>query len=235
MDRVVPFSTQRITNPYNPPYHNGIDLGWRTDEEQNKVFPNCYGKVIEVQRNQPHEPGSRKWGNYVLIRHNNGMHSRYCHLQNNIPVNVGDIVNFDSCIGIEGDSGDAKFRHLHFEVSDSSLNRIDPTPYLTEEISPSESKTIDELANEVIKGLWGNGEERYNRLTSTGYDYYAVQNKVNEILSGKSGNAEYYTIQAGDTLSEIAVKFNTTVVRLCELNNITNPDLIYAGNTIRVK
>ena len=85
----------------------------------------------------------------------------------------------------------------------------------------------------MIQGLWGNGEERYNRLTQAGYDYYAVQNRVNEILSGQG--EEYYTIQSGDTLSEIAVKFNTTVVRLCELNNITNPDLIYAGDTIRVK
>jgi len=232
MDRVVPFSTERITNPYDPPYHNGIDLGWRTDEEMNKVYSNCYGEVIEVQRDQPHEPSSRKWGNYVLVRHTNGMHSRYCHLQNNIPVNVGDIVTDGTVIGVEGDSGDAEFRHLHFEVSDSSLNRIDPTPYLTEEISPSESKTLDELAIEVIQGLWGNGEERYERLTSAGYDYYAVQKRVNEILSGEQ---EYYTIKSGDTLSEIAVMFNTTVVRLCELNNITDPNVIYAGDTIRVK
>ena len=234
MDRVIPFSTQRITNPYDPPYHNGIDLGWRTDEEQNKVYSNCYGTVVEVQRNQPHEPGSRKWGNYVLVKHINGMYSRYCHLQNNIPVNVGDIVDSSTCIGIEGDSGDAEFRHLHFEVAtaDSSTNRIDPTPYLTEEISPSEEKTIDELANEVIQGLWGNGEERYERLTQAGYDYYAVQNRVNEILSG---NQEYYTIQSGDTLSEIAERFNTTVDELVRLNNIENPDLIYAGDTIRVK
>ena len=108
--------------------------------------------------------------------------------------------------------------------------------HLSDEPSPSpepSGKTIDELANEVIQGFWGNGEERYNRLTQAGYDYYAVQNRVNEILSGQS--EEYYTIQAGDTLSEIAVKFNTTVVRLCELNNITKPDLIYAGDTIRVK
>lgn len=43
-------------------------------------------------------------------------------------------------------------------------------------------KSIDELAREVIKGLWGNGAERKNRLTAAGYDYNAVQKRVNEIL-----------------------------------------------------
>lgn len=43
-------------------------------------------------------------------------------------------------------------------------------------------KSIDELAREVINGLWGNGQERYDKLTAAGYDYSAVQNRVNEIL-----------------------------------------------------
>ncbi|MGT2861853.1 hypothetical protein [Streptococcus gallinaceus] len=29
---------------------------------------------------------------------------------------------------------------------------------------------------------WGNGEDRKNRLESAGYDYYAVQKRVNELL-----------------------------------------------------
>ena len=48
-----------------------------------------------------------------------------------------------------------------------------------------ERKTIDELAQEVIAGKWGNGSERRNRLESAGYDYNAVQNRVNKILGGQ--------------------------------------------------
>lgn len=44
------------------------------------------------------------------------------------------------------------------------------------------SKTIDELAYEVLDGKWGSGETRKKRLTEAGYDYEAVQKKVNEIL-----------------------------------------------------
>ena len=114
-------------------------------------------------------------------------------------------------------------------IRNAGLNHLtdEPTP------TPTPSKTIDELAREVLEGKWGNGEERVKRLTDAGYDYNAVQNRVNELLYGN--DPEYYTIKKGDTLSGIAVMFNTTVIRLCQLNNITNPDLIYAGNTIRVK
>lgn len=46
----------------------------------------------------------------------------------------------------------------------------------------NDSKTIDALAYEVIQGDWGNGEERRDRLEQAGYDYDAVQQRVNELL-----------------------------------------------------
>lgn len=49
-------------------------------------------------------------------------------------------------------------------------------------VSSKPGKTVDELAREVIRGLWGNGADRRNRLTAAGYDYEAVQKRVNELL-----------------------------------------------------
>lgn len=43
-------------------------------------------------------------------------------------------------------------------------------------------KTIDEIAQEVIKGLWGNGADRKARLTKAGYDYKKVQKRVNDLI-----------------------------------------------------
>lgn len=43
--------------------------------------------------------------------------------------------------------------------------------------------TVDNIAQQVIKGLWGTGEKRKNLLTSAGYDYKAIQKRVNELLS----------------------------------------------------
>lgn len=46
-------------------------------------------------------------------------------------------------------------------------------------------KSNEELAQEVIEGIWGNGEERKQKLTNAGYDYRAIQNLVNQKLSKK--------------------------------------------------
>lgn len=43
-------------------------------------------------------------------------------------------------------------------------------------------KTIEEIAKEVIEGVWGNGQERKDRLAKAGYNYSAVQKRVNELL-----------------------------------------------------
>ena len=42
-------------------------------------------------------------------------------------------------------------------------------------------KSVDELAREVLQGKWGNGAERKKRLEATGYDYDAIQKKVNQL------------------------------------------------------
>lgn len=46
----------------------------------------------------------------------------------------------------------------------------------------TQKKSVTELAKEVIAGKWGNGSERKTRLTQAGYDYAAVQAKVNELM-----------------------------------------------------
>lgn len=50
------------------------------------------------------------------------------------------------------------------------------------EDAPVPTKTVEEIAKEVIDGKWGNGTERKKKLTAAGYDYNEVQSKVNELL-----------------------------------------------------
>ena len=101
-----------------------------------------------------------------------------------------------------------------------------PTP------TPTGKKTVDELAKEVIDGKWGNGDDRKNRLTDAGYNYYDVQKKVNEILG--ANNETTYTVKKGDNLTKIAKKYNTTVDNLVRKNNIENPNLIYPGQVLKI-
>ena len=49
-------------------------------------------------------------------------------------------------------------------------------------VTSTSKKTVDEIAREVIQGLWGNGQDRINRLKAAGYDASAVQNRVNQLL-----------------------------------------------------
>lgn len=47
-----------------------------------------------------------------------------------------------------------------------------------------------------------------------------------------SSSGFYYTVQWGDTLSQIAVRYGTTVQAVAQANGIVNPNLIYAGQVL---
>ena len=47
-------------------------------------------------------------------------------------------------------------------------------------------------------------------------------------------NADTITVKSGDTVSEIAQKYNTTVNTIQQLNNLDNPDLIFVGEQLKV-
>ena len=99
-----------------------------------------------------------------------------------------------------------------------------------------QKKSIDDVAREVINGLWGNGEDRKRRLEEAGYNYQEVQNKVNELLNvNNKPQPIYYIVKSGDNLSTIAKKYGTTVNQLVQWNNIKNANLIYKGQKLRVK
>ena len=128
------------------------------------------------------------------------------------------------CI-IGGKRFDANELHRDFATGGSSV----PQP------APSK-KTNEELANEVIAGQWGNGNDRRNRLTQAGYNYDAVQSIVNQKLSGNRPSSQtVYTVRASDTLSGIAKRYGTTYQRLAQVNNLANPNLIYVGHKIVIK
>lgn len=88
------------------------------------------------------------------------------------------------------------------------------------------SADVNTLVDEVYAGMYGDG---LTRQTVLGSRYDEVQGAIN------ANSAQYYTVQSGDNLGKIAIQFGITVDQLVAWNNIANPDLIYAGQTIRVK
>lgn len=99
-----------------------------------------------------------------------------------------------------------------------------------------EKKTVAEIAQEVYAGKWGNGADRKAKLEAAGYNYTEVQAAVNVIAKGGSNaTPASYTVKAGDTLSAIAKRYNTTVDALVRLNSIKNKNVIHVGQVIKLR
>lgn len=62
-------------------------------------------------------------------------------------------------------------------------------------------KSINTIAQEVINGAWGNGDDRRRRLEAAGYNYNEVQNAVNAKLGGGSYTPTNHT---GPSLDDVA-------------------------------
>lgn len=143
--------------------------------------------------------------------------------------------------GISGNvDQDIAYYDLANVISRAGLNR------LRGEVSTPDSATPE--PNDVIAYIVKPGDtlsEIALRFGTT-YQEIAAYNNIsnpNLIYAGQRlliplgynpQEERYYTIQPGDTLSGIALKFGTTVAQLQRLNGIRNPNLIYAGTTIRV-
>ena len=181
-NRVLESGLLEITQEYKQDIHNGIDV-----VNQNYTLGNIVahsdGVVVGCRNNcNGFENGS--YGNYVKIKHDNDYYTLYGHMAyNTVRVSVGQRVSKGQVLGYMGNTGMSYGGHLHFEVRNTSDVRIDPTEYLNSDLPNSQSvptKSVEELAQEVIAGKYGNGGDRKNAL---GDRYAEVQARVNEILA----------------------------------------------------
>lgn len=181
-NRVLESGLLEVTQEYKPGVHNGIDV-----VNQNYTLGNIVahsdGVVVGCRNNcNGFENGS--YGNYVKIKHDNGYYTLYGHMAyNTVRVSVGQRVSKGQVLGYMGNTGMSYGGHLHFEVRNTNDVRIDPTEYLNSDLPNSQSvptKSVEELAQEVIAGKYGNGEDRKQAL---GDRYAEVQARVNEILA----------------------------------------------------
>lgn len=117
---------------------------------------------------------------------------------------VGDLVNFTGCLHYTSSYAGATAKGCKAGLAKvTRISEGKPHPYHLQAVAGKGStvygwvneadvtantsstpakKSIDELAREVIRGDWGNGQDRKNRLTAAGYNYSEVQKRVNQML-----------------------------------------------------
>ena len=95
---------------------------------------------------------------------------------------------------------------------------------------PLAGRSDDDLANAVIRGEFGDGDARKQKL---GARYDAVQALVNQKLAAPVSPGRTYTVQPGDTLSSIAAKLGVAQSQISGFHS-GNPNLIYPGEVLSV-
>lgn len=105
---------------------------------------------------------------------------------------------------------------------------------VVEWVNEPKRKSNEEIADEVMRGLWKDQPERQKLLEKAGYNYEEIRAIVNR--KAQAGQATYhrYTVQRGDTLSGIAQKFGTTYQKIAKDNGIANPSRIFPGQVLRI-
>lgn len=224
--RVLEKKECEVTQGYSE-NHNAIDIvggGYTLDN----VVAHSSGKVIFHQDgygNAKGSTGNASYGNCIKLDHGNGYTTLYAHMRKGLKVKFGEQVNAGQVIGYMSDSGNANGGHLHFEVWKDGM-RINPTEYLDKDLYSTPNKSLDEIANDVIAGKYGNYPERKEKLEAEGYNYSEVQARVNEMLAPKVtylSNRSYTGVSIVDALNQIGVDSSYNYrSRLANANGITN-------------
>ena len=124
----------------------------------------------------------------------------------------------------------------------SALSPIDKVIDGTKKVAQTFDKTtevlgnLDEIASRVIHGSFGNGKDRYDKLTKAGENYYRIQNKVNEAL----GDSFRYTdeqVAAQDKLlgKQVEITKNTSEVAQVTSDAVKETDKLTDAQKKQIK
>lgn len=125
--------------------HWGIDLvGWNGSYTCLAWIKAHSDGIVEAIRNncQGYEAGS--YGNYVIIKHDNGYRTLYAHGSvNTVQVEPGQRVKRGQKIMFMGNTGESYGGHLHFEIRRPDGYKINPEPYLAAELPDGGKLDVD--------------------------------------------------------------------------------------------
>ena len=197
----LPIDSQiKVTSKYGPRrrrMHKGIDLKVQVGDTIRAAFDGKV-RIRNFER--------RGYGNYLVVRHPNGLETVYGHLSKSL-VDVNDIIRAGDPIALGGNTGRSTGSHLHFE-----------TRFLGQAINPAD--IID----------FENGVPHQDTYV---FHNIKINGRKSNIYTSSSDQMVYHRVKSGDTLGKIARMYGTTVNELCRLNGIKSTTMLRLGQSIR--
>ncbi len=206
----IPTGEIKVTSRFGPRWgrlHAGTDLDLDTGDPVYSTFDG----IVRISGYN-----YRGYGNYIVVRHYNGLETLYGHLSKRL-LEPGQFVRAGDEIGKGGNTGRSTGSHLHYET------RYEGNPFNPEFVF--DYKQSKPRNQHII-------------ITEKTFDKYSLALR-NEIGTAgekvKNRQTTWYTIRRGDTLGGIARKVGLTTVQLARLNGIRTSSTIFPGKRLRIR
>lgn len=222
-----------ITSPYGyrkrfRRMHKGVDLKLYVGDTIRAAFDGRV-RLTNFER--------RGYGNYVILRHTNGLETVYGHLSKFL-VEPDQYVKAGDPIALGGNTGRSTGPHLHFEtrymgyainpaaIFDFANQTVHTDSYTFTKSTYQDARNYDPAANTEYAKIYNQNNPRPVASAAS-----SSSSKVNGTKSGTTT----YKVKKGDTLGAIAAKHHVTVRKLCQLNGINTKTKLKIGQRLKVK
>ncbi len=226
-DFCMPTDSRVLTSNFGARWgrqHKGLDIKVYIGDTIRAAFS---GKVRVVN----YEAGG--YGNYVVIRHYNGLETIYGHMSKNL-VAPNEEVRAGDPIGLGGNTGRSTGSHLHFEtrLCGVALNPALMFDFRNQDVVGDyyvfhrSSYTRESAQANRLRGVGGVSSSDDDKL-------YSRSNSSRASKSVASRNTRFHKVRRGETLSSIARKRGTTVSAICRLNRISKSMRLRPGQILK--
>ena len=219
--------------------HKGLDIKVYTGDTIRAAFD---GKVRMAQYE------ANGYGNYVVIRHNNGLETIYGHMSKPL-VRENQEVKAGTPIGLGGNTGRSTGSHLHFETRlcgvaldpalmfDFKAQDVTADFYTFRKKANAAGRTVAQRNTKQaqVKEAVEQPEAVENEQASvkTSREATVRSNKQQRTREQRRPKQKNYTVKKGDTLYSIAKRSGMTVDQLCKMNGIKKNSSIKPGQVIK--
>lgn len=225
----MPTTSKVITSNFGPRWgrmHKGLDIKVYLGDTIRAAFGGKV-RIVRYERNG--------YGNYVVIRHNNGLETIYGHMSKNL-VKENMEVRAGDPIGLGGSTGRSTGTHLHFEtrLCGVALNPALFFDFRNQDVTGDRymfrRSTVNKESAKANKTRGKNDQNGYSPSDVNGQQDMAQTSKSarsnKKRDEGYRGTVRYHKVKEGETLFSIASKRGTTVEELRKKNHLKSNNVM---------